>query len=240
MAVRWEAELGPPRTGPGPRSPITEAVWFGRCPWAQGARSWRIPCRTPPAAKLRRLSPGQAESNTGFTWRGQPRRCCAGRFRAVAWKQSCGPMTHDIGCCSPSQLNARAPLCGWGSRRAALPSPGGPPGLPSPGGPACGVPGGGLHPAGRSVTSVGLPSGTPVPPLGPYLRAPKQANNSSLSRLTQPSCRSRHAPFGTASRLAHAMRIPSSDSLDERVFGRRSRCKGPYAPYWDRRCWQVH
>ncbi len=101
----------------------------------------------------------------------------------------------------------------------------------APGGPAvgppglAGVPGAGVDPAGRSV---GLLSATPVPHTaltgGPQNRPiihPKPG-------FTEPSCRHRHVPFGTGALIAHAMRIPRSDTLDERVFGRRNRCKSPY------------
>jgi hypothetical protein len=106
-----------------------------------------------------------------------------------------------------------------GSRRAAQPSPAGPPGL-------AGVPGGGADPAARSV---GLPSATPVP----YTALTGGPQNRQIIHLkpgfTQPSSRHRHAPFGTDFILAHPTWNPRSDSLDERGFGRRNRCKGPYA-----------
>jgi hypothetical protein len=109
----------------------------------------------------------------------------------------------------------------WLQGRAGRPSRrrAAPPGL-------AGVPGGGADPAGRSV---GLPSATPVP--HPALTGGSQ--NRQIFRpkpgFTEPCSRHRHAPFGTTSLLAHAMRIPRSDTLDERGFGRRNRCKGPYA-----------
>ena len=104
----------------------------------------------------------------------------------------------------------------------------------APGGPAvagrppraCRRSWGGVDPAGRSVC---LPSATPVP--YPALTGGPQNRQIFHPKpgFTPPSCRHSHAPFGTASLVAYAMRIPRSDSLDERGFGRRNRCKVPFA-----------